>query len=65
MQAGARRWIKLGFMSFQPSELAKIGLIIFYATLLTKNKDRLGEMGRGFFYPLMFLMIQLVPVPRE
>lgn len=56
MQDGARRWIKLGFMSFQPSELAKIGLIIFYATLLTKNKDRLGEMGRGFFYPLMFLI---------
>jgi len=53
---GAKRWINLGFMSFQPSEVAKIGLIIFYASLLTKNKDRLVEMGRGFFYPLLFLL---------
>jgi cell division protein FtsW len=53
---GAKRWISLGFISFQPSELAKIGLIVFYATLLTKNKERLGEMWGGFFYPLMFLL---------
>ena len=43
-------------MSFQPSEIAKIGLIIFYASLLTKNKDKLQEMGRGFFYPLAFIL---------
>ena len=48
---GAKRWIDLKIISFQPSELAKIGLIIFYSVLLTKNKDRLGELGRGFFYP--------------
>jgi len=53
---GATRWIDLGFISFQPSEIAKIGLIIFYASLLTKNKERLKEMWRGFFYPLMFLL---------
>ena len=53
---GAKRWINLGFISFQPSEVAKIGLIIFYASLLTKNKERIGEMWGGFFYPLMFLL---------
>lgn len=53
---GAKRWINLGFMSFQPSEIAKIGLIIFFAALLTQNKDRIQEMGRGFFYPFMFLI---------
>lgn len=46
----------MGFISFQPSEIAKIGLIIFYASLLTKNKERLSEMWEGFFYPLMFLL---------
>ena len=53
---GAKRWISLGFISFQPSEVAKVGLIIFYASLLSKNKERLGEMWRGFFYPLAFLL---------
>lgn len=54
-KGGAKRWISLGFISFQPSEVAKIGLIIFFASLLTKNKDRLSEMWKGFFYPIMFL----------
>lgn len=53
---GAKRWINLGFISFQPSEIAKIGLIIFFASLLTKNKERLEEMRGGFFYPLMYLL---------
>ena len=53
---GAKRWINLGFVSFQPSELAKIGLIIFYAELLTKNKNRLDKMWGGFFYPFLFLV---------
>ena len=53
---GAKRWIDLGFISFQPSEVAKIGLIVFYAALLCKNKERLHEMVRGFLYPLMFLL---------
>lgn len=54
---GAKRWIAIGNkFSFQPSEIAKIGLIIFYAALLTKNKEKLGKMGSGFFYPFMFLI---------
>lgn len=53
---GAKRWIDLGFMSFQPSEIAKIGLIIFYSVLLTKNKGNLDKMGKGFFYPIAFLL---------
>ena len=55
-EGGAKRWIDLGFINFQPSEIAKIGLIIFYASLLTKNKDRIGEMWGGFFFPLMYLL---------
>lgn len=53
---GAKRWIDLKIVSFQPSELAKIGLIIFYSALLTKNKDRLSELWGGFFYPIAFLL---------
>lgn len=31
---GARRWIDLGFMSFQPSEVAKISVVLYLATVL-------------------------------
>ncbi len=53
---GATRWIDLGFVSFQPSEIAKITLIIFFAAWLTKNKDRIKEMGKGFIVPFLYLV---------
>ena len=56
--SGATRWIDLGFISFQPSEVAKIGLIIFYASLLTKNKNKMGELIGGFIVPFL----PLIPV---
>lgn len=40
---GAKRWIRFGGFSFQPSELAKIALPIFLAYFLTRNEDRVGE----------------------
>jgi cell division protein FtsW len=41
---GARRWIRMGPLSLQPSELAKIALPIFLAYFLTRNEDRIGEI---------------------
>lgn len=37
VQPGFYRWINLGFTTFQPSEIAKIGLILILAYLLEKN----------------------------
>ena len=34
---GFKRWINLGFTTFQPSEVAKIGLILFLAYLLDRD----------------------------
>lgn len=39
---GAKRWIDLGFTQFQPSELAKIFLIIFMATYIYKHQETLN-----------------------
>lgn len=53
---GATRWIKIGGFQFQPSELTKIGLIIFFAGYLTDHKDELYDFKKGFFKPLCFLI---------
>lgn len=54
---GARRWITLPILrSFQPSELTKIGLIMFYAAYLMKYKDDLKYMWKGFLRPILLLL---------
>jgi cell division protein FtsW len=35
---GARRWLKLGFMTFQPSELVKLAMVIFLARYLSRSE---------------------------
>lgn len=57
---GAVRWIDLKFTTFQPSEIAKIGLVIFYATYLTKNREKIGNLWDGFIKPILFLVPVLV-----
>ncbi len=49
---GSRRWIDLGFTTFQPSELAKIGLILYFAARLSRGKDDLSTF-RGLMPYLM------------
>jgi cell division protein FtsW (lipid II flippase) len=39
---GARLWVRLGSMSFQPGELAKICLVIFFAAYLAERKELLA-----------------------
>ena len=54
---GATRWIKIaGLGQFQPSEITKIGLIIFYASYLSDHKDELNDFWRGFVKPFVFLL---------
>ena len=36
---GARRWIGLGFMNFQPSELAKWGVLLYAANYMVRKMD--------------------------
>lgn len=39
---GARIWIYLGPLSFQPGELAKIALVVFFAAYLVEKRELLG-----------------------
>lgn len=49
---GARRWIRLGPVSLQPSELAKVALTIFLAANLARQGERVRHFKMGFL-PLM------------
>ena len=53
---GAKRWIDLGFTTFQPSEIVKFLMIIFYAGILVKNRDELGKFGKGLVKHVAFLI---------
>lgn len=57
---GARRWLGIGDMlSFQPSEVVKILLIVFFAGMLTKNKKNLHKFIKGFVLHIGILAIPL------
>ena len=53
---GAKRWIYLTeTLSFQPSEIVKFLMIIFYSGLLVKNRDELNLYGKGFLKHILFV----------
>ena len=45
---GSTRWIQLGSFSFQPSELARIALVIYLAYSMDKKKDQIKNFSIGF-----------------
>ncbi|AKF95214.1 putative lipid II flippase FtsW [Brevibacillus laterosporus] len=63
---GAQSWIKLGFMSLQTSEVAKLGLILYLSALIAKKGDAFRSFKTGLIPPLtvtgiFFLMIMGQP----
>jgi cell division protein FtsW (lipid II flippase) len=47
---GARLWIEIGPFSFQPGELAKIALAIFFAGYLVTSRDSLSMVGKKILW---------------
>ena len=52
---GARRWIHLGPVTFQPSELAKIALVLWLARSVAKKQERIRVFSVGFLPHLVML----------
>ena len=53
---GAKRWIDLKIFSFQPSEIVKFLIIIFYGGILVKDRDDLGKFWKGLVKHILFLV---------
>ncbi|MBR3249415.1 MAG: putative lipid II flippase FtsW [Clostridia bacterium] len=52
----AKRWIYVTeSLSFQPSEVVKFLMIVFYAGILVKNRNELGKYGKGFIKHICLL----------
>ncbi|KGG80567.1 stage V sporulation protein E [Caloranaerobacter azorensis H53214] len=54
---GARRWINLGFTTFQPSEAIKLGSIIYLASYLSRKKERIKYFFKGVVPALIIIGI--------
>lgn len=50
---GATRWIRFGPLSVQPSECAKLGLIIYLSYFIYKKKEEIKNFSTGFLPPLI------------
>ncbi|MCM8796007.1 MAG: putative lipid II flippase FtsW [Candidatus Omnitrophica bacterium] len=53
--AGARRWFRFKFLSFQPSEFANLAVIIYLADFIGRKKDEPKTFWKGFVPPLLVL----------
>ena len=65
---GAKRWIYITeSLSFQPSEIVKLLMILFYAGILVKNRDELNMYEKGFLKHIIMIapiivLLLIVPV---
>ena len=52
---GAKRWLRIAGFTFQPSELAKIALVLWLSRSLAKKQDRIAVFSVGFLPHLVML----------
>ena len=54
---GAQRWLKLWSLTFQPSELAKIAMVIFLAAYMSKKQEEMKSLRYGLLIPVSIMGI--------
>jgi len=57
--AGGKRWLQLGPVNFQPSELAKVVIILVLASIIEKNRDHIKYLN-GFLKTLGYVMFPFI-----
>ena len=54
---GAKRWISLGILNFQPAEFAKLALTCFLASYFTRRYDEVRSRHLSIFKPLIVMLV--------
>jgi cell division protein FtsW len=62
---GSCRWLRIGPVSFQPSELARIGLILYLADFIARKGDRVKHFSKGFVPPFVIIASMVLLVALE
>jgi cell division protein FtsW len=62
---GATRWLNLGFTTFQPSEVAKFAVILYFAATISVKKDKMRTFQDGIFPYFLILGIISVLMLKE
>jgi len=62
---GANRWIILGPFNFQPSEFAKLAILIYLSGWLARRKDDVKSFSRGFLPFIFILTVVIFLIMRE
>jgi cell division protein FtsW len=57
---GSRRWIRIGVLNFQPSEVARWLLLTYIAIYAVRHQTDLRSSSQGFFKPLAVLFVAAV-----
>ena len=47
MHGGARRWLRIGFLFFQPSEVLKFGFLVYLSSWMASHKERVASLKYG------------------
>jgi rod shape determining protein RodA len=63
--SGSQRWLQTGFISFQPSELTKIALILALTRFFTENENPQGYGLRDLLPPFLFLVVPLLLIFKQ
>jgi cell division protein FtsW len=62
MSGGARRWLGFHALSFQPSELGKLALVLFLAAKLSQLDDKVRSLSKGVVPVLFVTLLLAIPV---
>ncbi len=57
---GSMRWIPIGFINFQSSELAKVCIMIYLASYLVRRQKEIRETWLGFIKPIIVMSLMII-----
>lgn len=64
-RGGAQRWIEVGGFTFQPSEFAKLALILLLAVKLSENQKDIASLSHGLLPPVLITALFTILIVLE